>query len=190
MAKYTPNTEKVPQKDPLGFIPNAVKSRYTNENRSEWGKILSRFGIAFAVVLLVVFFIGKGIWIGGDAAEKSMYHNKIAKCAIEKLGWNAKSITFIRQVSYGEMNALVSAEVQEKASSWCNSSNGFLTGEYRIRGVAGVPDGASDLIVWVATPDFIQTWCGMVIMSAGWNQFQNRMVEADKRNKEMFSKTY
>jgi hypothetical protein len=184
MAIYTPKAGGGPKKDPLSFIPRAVKSRYINEKRAEWGKILSRFGLALAIFLLIVFFIGKGIWIGGDAAEKSMYHNKIAACAIKEIGWSARSITFIRRVSQKEVDVLVSKKVQDKASSWCNSSNGFLTGEYRVRGLSGVPDGANDLIVWVATPDFIQTWCGMVIMSAGWEQYNKRMLEAKRSLEE------
>lgn len=174
MAVYTPGPTRAPRESASPFIPKALKSRYINEKRMEWGKLISRVGIALAILLLIVFFLGKGIWIGGDAADKSMHHNKIARSAIEKIGWSARSITFIRQVSYGEMKALVPPDVEASANSWCGSSSGFLTGEYRIRGASGAPNGEKDLVVWVATPNFFMTWCGMVIMSDGWKHFEDR----------------
>jgi hypothetical protein len=86
MAIYTPKAGGGPKKDPLSFIPRAVKSRYINEKRAEWGKILSRFGLALAIFLLIVFFIGKGIWIGGDAAEKSIITTRLLHVPSKRLG--------------------------------------------------------------------------------------------------------
>lgn len=183
MAQYIPDHTKAPKKGILSFIPRAVKSKYINEKRTEWGVLISRSGLALTIVLIILFVLGKGLWIAGDAAEKGMYHNKIAKNAIEKIHWSARSITFIRQVYYSEVLSL-SPEVIESANSWCHSTNGFMAGEYRIRGVSGAPNGETDLVVWVATPSFIQAYCGMVIWADGWKQYCQDMKEAKKSIEE------